>query len=815
MLGLNRSYATSTSATSNYFGFDLAYDRTNASGIGSYAVAQFNGNIAGSTWKTAGDPEIRRYDFSYDRLNRITAANFNQFTSGVFSKAAGLDFSVSNLSYDLNGNIQAMWQMGWKINGSTHIDRLSYSYTQGGISNRLQQVLDASVDQTSTLGDFKYNPSLKNGTDYAYDGNGNMISDVNKRINSMSYNHLNLPSTISLAQGSIAYTYDAGGNKLEKLVTESGQPQKRTQYYGGIVYQDNVMQFISHEEGRIRWKPSNASFQFDYFLKDHLGNVRMVITEEQQTDAYPAASMETSNSALENSIYSRINQTRVARPNSYPTDNFITPNNNVARTNGATQRVGPGIVLKVMAGDRFNFRVSSWWRMATAWTNTTASPLSDILGILSPLAAGLSGGKVIGSELQSSAAFSTQVSNFLSSRPVSGTRPRAFVNWVLFDEQFRLVGSSSGSEQVSTINGQSTVNVHTRTNMPISKSGYLYIYVSNETTTVDVFFDNLQVTHIRGQILEETHYYPFGLTMAGISSKALNNSPQNRYKFNDGTEQENKEFSDGSGLELYATEFRRYDPQIGRFHQIDPLGEWTEGWSLYSFAFNNPISFNDPLGLTADTTTLPEVILTGGPPPPPKCLHCGISPVVPGSTNVSPLSGGSIDFAHENKIPRGEDITRWEDWVYNLNKFNLLANAVNSLSIYITGEDTYGVKNDNYGAAAQALSAIPITRLATVPVTAAKSIWSATSKSTGVRNAFLHWKKHGKEFPELFNSKQYVEFARNFLRNSPEGTLIKVRPNGDVLKYHPGTNTFGVMNSDGVPKTLFRPIDGMEYWLKQ
>jgi RHS repeat-associated protein len=303
--------------------------------------------------------------------------------------------------------------------------------------------------------------------------------------------------------------------------------------------------------------------------------------------------------------------------------------------------------------------------------------------------------------------------------------------------------------------------------------------------------------------------------MAGISSKALNNSPQNRYKFNDGTEQENKEFSDGSGLELYATEFRRYDPQIGRFHQIDPLGEWTEGWSLYSFAFNNPISFNDPLGLTADTTTLPEVILTGGPPPPPKCLHCGISPVVPGSTNVSPLSGGSIDFAHENKIPRGEDITRWEDWVYNLNKFNLLANAVNSLSIYITGEDTYGVKNDNYGAAAQALSAIPITRLATVPVTAAKSIWSATSKSTGVRNAFLHWKKHGKEFPELFNSKQYVEFARNFLRNSPEGTLIKVRPNGDVLKYHPGTNTFGVMNSDGVPKTLFRPIDGMEYWLKQ
>ena len=35
-----------------------------------------------------------------------------------------------------------------------------------------------------------------------------------------------------------------------------------------------------------------ASFEYNYFVKDHLGNVRMVLTEEVKQDVYPVATLE-------------------------------------------------------------------------------------------------------------------------------------------------------------------------------------------------------------------------------------------------------------------------------------------------------------------------------------------------------------------------------------------------------------------------------------------------------------------------------------------------------------------------------------------
>lgn len=84
--------------------------------------------------------------------------------------------------------------------------------------------------------------------------------------------------------------------------------------------------------------------------------------------------------------------------------------------------------------------------------------------------------------------------------------------------------------------------------------------------------------------------------MAGISSKAAG-SLDNKKEYN-GNELQNKEFSDGSGLEMYDFNARTYDQQLGRFIQIDPLtdDENQEGVSPYYFSNNNPIRFTDADG---------------------------------------------------------------------------------------------------------------------------------------------------------------------------------------------------------------------------
>lgn len=55
------------------------------------------------------------------------------------------------------------------------------------------------------------------------------------------------------------------------------------------------------------------------------------------------------------------------------------------------------------------------------------------------------------------------------------------------------------------------------------------------------------------------------------------------------------------------------------------------------------------------------------------------------------------------------------------------------------------------------------------------------------------------------NAQQYVEATKSFMNSLPKGTLTRTRSNGDVIRYHETSNTFGVMTKDGTPRIMFKP----------
>ncbi|MCK7560206.1 DUF6443 domain-containing protein [Chitinophaga sedimenti] len=359
--GINKEYIQN--GGSHFFGQELSYDY----GFDSQA---YNGNIAGMKWRGAGS-EQRAYGFAYDRANRLLSAQFTQRvgSSIVWDLSAGVDYNVKmgngitpDSAYDANGNILRMQQWGYAGASSRKIDDLRYSYLSGG--NRLAGVKDSINSTGPTLGDFK--EMVPGGTDdYTYDVNGNMITDANKGLSNVIYNHLNLPQRIAVhGKGVIRYQYDAAGNKHAKFVTDSTGGTintARTDYVGGMVYQNDTLQLVNHEEGRIRfdYATGTPAFSYDYFVKDHLGNVRMVLTEGSSSNVY-LASMEVSAAPVENALFANVDATRTDAPSGYTEPN----SQYVAKLNGSdpAKRIGPSLVLRVTAGDTISLGARAFYK---------------------------------------------------------------------------------------------------------------------------------------------------------------------------------------------------------------------------------------------------------------------------------------------------------------------------------------------------------------------------------------------------------------------------------------------------------------------
>ena len=155
-------------------------------------------------------------------------------------------------------------------------------------------------------------------------------------------------------------------------------------------------------------------------------------------------------------------------------------------------------------------------------------------------------------------------------------------------------------------------------NLKAPKNGYVYIYVSNENDDA-VYFDNFTVSDTRGRIIEEEHYYAFGLKIAGISSVKLGDLNEgmldNKNLYND------KEIFDDADLNWYDYGFRNYDAQIGRFTQLDPLTDEYPELTPYQYASDEPIANVDMDGLESYQSLTPVVVQ-------------GLSRTAPAATNA-------------------------------------------------------------------------------------------------------------------------------------------------------------------------------------
>ncbi|EJM15810.1 hemagluttinin repeat protein, partial [Pseudomonas sp. GM18] len=68
-----------------------------------------------------------------------------------------------------------------------------------------------------------------------------------------------------------------------------------------------------------------------------------------------------------------------------------------------------------------------------------------------------------------------------------------------------------------------------------------------------------------------------------------------------------------------------------------------------------------------------------------------------------------------------------------------------------------------------------------------------------------HFARHGSDFGAK-NTLEYQAQADKFLTASkPAGVLEKARPNGDIVRYNPGTDEFGVVSSGGSIRTYYKP----------
>lgn len=263
------------------------------------SVPCYSGNISAVRWRAGTDlfptqTAMRKYDLAYDKLNRLAQADYT---------VEGVGFRTDNYSesfgYDANGNITHLMRFGDvddKDEPFDDTDDLTMDYD----GNRLVNVDDQG--ETFSLSPNFGKAVSVSGDEYTYDGNGAMTGDANRGIALVEYDNLGHPRRVQFASGSATeYVYSADGRKLRTVHTTAvpyvrvamGQTveldssmvlsRNVVDYWDGdIIVRNDTLSALLFDGGYadIKAAGDSCSLKWHYYVKDHLGSVRVVQGEE-------------------------------------------------------------------------------------------------------------------------------------------------------------------------------------------------------------------------------------------------------------------------------------------------------------------------------------------------------------------------------------------------------------------------------------------------------------------------------------------------------------------------------------------------------
>ncbi len=581
------------------FGMELLYNKIDNALANT---AQYDGTVAAVKWQhndalNNNQPKRQRaYTFDYFANDQLKNANYKAWNGTAWTAEVGA-YDMKNLSYDHNGNIMGYERYSKASDAAAIVktDHLTYSY--GG--NQLLQVEDAGTGAGFVNG-------FTNTVEYFYDANGNLIDDKNKGV-TLGYNDLNKTTNVTKAGvAMLAYEYTADGARVSSTTTQGGTAGPKQTYVANFVYQGTDLLYYTMGEGKVNRK-ADGSFEYEYMVSDQQGNVRATFREKTVTNTYTATMEDNGQAVVSNprvvemqyyqSLFD-VEQPQVGPwlNHSAATTAVPTPNRAAYLTGTGVRKIGPGISLKVKPGDQLHIEAYGKFLKPSAnpnFGNAIVAGLAAAFGGSFAGINGVEGGGATGLYNNASAAMGSGYGGSFTDRP------RAFINYLLFDDNFTFV--NAGWDRIDPSAGflqnqeNSVAWDKVQIDITVQRSGYVYIYTSNETEGSAVWFDDVSVTHTArvAEVTTANDYYPFGLRHEGLANNTPSITAPNQYNYNGGSQWQNEASNFANYL---STPLREYDPVLGRFNGVDVLGGAAPGWTPYRYAFNNPFTYNDPSG---------------------------------------------------------------------------------------------------------------------------------------------------------------------------------------------------------------------------